>query len=173
MFKFFLRFITLFLFLIATVTIHLIVVYIFPFPWNTINSVFLILLLYFLSTESGRVVWLAFLAHFFLELYPVQNFGVVLIPAVLSFLISYWLYRSFFTNKSVFTTALLMAILLFSYRLFYTLAIIFTKQTFSLPWSSMLLIYFFEFILTVGFTTLLFVIFTRVSPRLRSYQLET
>lgn len=166
--NFFLR--TFFLLLLTTVTftLHTFFIYALPFPWNTINVIFIILFLYFLWTESGTVVWLAFIIHLLIELYPIQSFGVILLPATLSFLTGFWLYRVFFTNKSLLSTIFLMMYLLLSYRFFYTLSFIFTKQSFAFSWNSLLLIYFWEFLLTVGITTILFLLITHFSRRLKT-----
>lgn len=122
---------TLVLFLLAflVVILHISLVPFFPYPLNKINLISLYVVIILLVTESGRAVWLSFVPYFLIELFSVTPFGVVLYSGTISALVSYWLYKSIFTNRSILTTMSLLAISVFVYRFLYS-ALLFTVNYF-------------------------------------------
>lgn len=99
------------------------------YPLNKINLIALFIIIVLLITESGRVVWLSFVAYSLLELFSLAPFGVALYAGVISALISFWLYKTIFTNRTILTTVALTAIFIFSYRSLYSM-ILYTVS----PW---------------------------------------
>ena len=130
---------------------HYFTAYVLVPPWNNINIIFLVVILFVIGWESSASLWLSFLLHFFLELYSITPFGLILFPSSLSIMFAYWLYITIFTNKSWYSAVALTAVTLLFYRILYTLIFITTEfwnGNFHIFWPSLLTSYFWEIILT-------------------------
>lgn len=147
----------------AMVLLHLGAAYLLPYPWDSLNIMFMLLVVLIVVKETGIAVWLAYVGHFFIELYATTPFGVILFSSTISILCTFWLSRSIFINKSWYTAFVLAAIALFIYRLIYsTLLGILTlvQREGSLPWPLLIHHYVWELLLTsaaVGAVSLIFV----------------
>lgn len=173
-----LRFITKVVVLCGLVILHLGSSYLLPYPWHYLNVLFSFFLLFVFFTESGTVVWFAFFAHVFIELYTTTLYGVVLFAATMSTLIMYWLYQYLFTNRSWYSVLALSISTITLYRLIYS-SLLWVATLFSsaggsasvIPWTTLLRIYGWEVLLTSSLTTVVSIILfhffhhtTRSSP---------
>lgn len=157
------------------VVLHIGLVSFFPYPINKINLILLYVIMILLITESGRVVWISFVTYFLIELFSVTPFGVVLYSGTISALIFYWLYKSIFTNRSIFTTMSLAAISIFVYRFLYSI-LLFTNNyfnrkegiVFTLPASS----YAWESFITVITAALVHYILKFFIPKLNTARIR-
>ena len=114
-----LRFVKYILITITLASSQFAVAYLLPSPWNRINSIFIVLVLLLLMSETGLVIWLAFATHFFVELYAATPFGTILFSSTVGMLATFWLYQYFFTNKSWYTALAVSGMSLVFYRLLY------------------------------------------------------
>lgn len=143
--------IQLVLLVIFMLFLHLGAAYFLPYPWNTLNTIFMILVILMMTKETGQTVWLAFITHFFIELYATTPFGIILCSSTLSFLFTYWLSQSIFINKSWYTAFAFSAVSLIFYRIIYILLLIITGvflETAPISWSLMFRYFGWELILT-------------------------
>ncbi|MEK7123349.1 MAG: hypothetical protein AAB851_00460, partial [Patescibacteria group bacterium] len=112
------------------VILHFGLASVFAYTINKINLVVLFVIIVLLITESGRTVWIGFTAYFFMELFSLAPFGAALYSGTISALISFWLYKTVFANRTILTTVALTAIFILIYRSQYS-AIIYAVCRFS------------------------------------------
>lgn len=171
-----LRFFFILLLLLLVTTLHVGLSYFLPYPWSKINTLFIIFILLLLWWNSGMIVWLVFFSHFLIELFAVSPFGVIIFSSTLAFLISFWFYRTIFTNRSRYAVIVLTASTLLIYRLFYTLLIgilsIF-KIIIFVPWRLLLITWLWEFIITTAAVAVIYFIISRFSRRLNATLIES
>lgn len=165
----------LFILSLLVVIFHIGLVTFLPYPLNKINLISLFVIIILLITESGKVVWLSFIPYFLIELFSVTPFGVVLYSGTISALVSFWLYKGIFTNRSVLTTMSLTAISIFLYRFFYSVLLFinshFNKKEpviFSLPMSS----YGWELVTTVIMAALIHLLLKFFIPQLNTAKIK-
>ena len=174
--NYFLRTLGIFFGVVLLVGFHIGLSYILPYPFSKINILFTVLIIMLLWWNSGLVVWLTFFSYFFLELYTATPFGVVLFSATVSMLFAYWLYQSFFTNRSLYGAVALTASTLFFYRFFYIFLIVALKMfkvVNFIPWQQFFLTFFWEFFLTIFAVGILYSIYSHFSKRLNATLIES
>lgn len=159
--------------LLAAVSLHMGVSYILPYPWSKINILFTVLLLLLVFRGAGSVVWMSFLAHFFLELYAVTPFGVLLLSGTLSMLFTYWAYQYLFSNRSWHAMVAMSIVTLILYRCIYGISLFFAHLIYpeiQISWSSIFETVAWEVLLTAVFISLLYLLFfyRRVRPLIRT-----
>ena len=154
-----------FLGITAVITwLHFITSYILPYPWNALNVLFVVLVLLISIKEMKTTVWLAFLSHFFLELYATTPFGVLLFSSTFSALLTFWLSRSLIVNKSWYSTFVLSAAAIVLYRILYSGALYSVSVVSGIPVIPIffMLPYFgFELFLTSFATGILYLLLAR------------
>jgi hypothetical protein len=136
---------------VFVVLLHLATGSVLPYPWGYANAIIVFLILFLLLEESGVVVWIAFAAHFFVELYAMSPFGVILFSGTMSALAAFWLYRYFFTNQSWFTATALSFLTVVMYRLMYTVLLLIARIFLGTPlppWRFLMIVYGWEIALT-------------------------
>lgn len=146
------------------VAAHLTTSYLLPPPWGHINTMFVLLSLLLLFGESGLVVWIAFAAHFVIELYATSPFGIILFSGTFAVLVAVWLFRYFFTNRSWYTAFAVSFIGVGVYRLLYSLFLGLTRALLgepSLPWRHLLVVYGWEMLLSAIATGILYMAIAR------------
>lgn len=145
--------------------------YVLPYPWSKINLLFALLIILMLWRGSGWIVWVAFFTHLIIELYTASPFGVVLASSTLSILVSFWLYKHLFTNRSWYAAIALAAITLALFRSLYTAALLILRA-FSvvkiIPWKLMLVTFAWEALLTISAVGIIYFIVSRFSTRFKS-----
>lgn len=152
---------------ILVAIIHMAFLYLFPYPLNKINVIFMFLVLAMLWTDSGIVVWVSFLLHFFIELYALTPFGIVLFSGTIATLMLFWLYRNVFINRSFVAVVSLSAAAILLYRFLYTLTLsifaypIIVQQSFF----SLIGVYAWEMLFTVIGAVILYGITYRFTRR--------
>ncbi len=165
----FLRFLFLILITFGVVMFHFFIVYTLPFPFDKINILFIYLVFYLLITELGSVVWLTFLTHIFIEVFPSNIFGVTLLSSSLAFVFSYWLYMYYITNRKWYgATTLIISTLLF-YRIFYSVCLLIfyriSPQQSSIQWKELWQLSMYEIGLTSVVFTVIYLILSKFSKR--------
>lgn len=163
-----LHFLFLFFITLFVVAFHFFIVYTIPFPFDKINILFIYLTFYLLLTERGTVVWLAFLTHIFIEVFPSNIFGVTLLSSSLAFVFSYWLHMYYITNRKWYGASMLIFSTLFCYRVLYSIFLfvfyrIAPSLTRSIQWTELWQLTSYEIVLTTLFFTLLYFIFSKFS----------
>lgn len=143
---------------------HLFFINFLPTPFNSINIVFLSLILFLIFNNSGNVVWFSFILHLLLDMYSVTSFGIYLFAGTISILFEYWFYRDLFTNRSIWALVAMTASGLLIFRVLSTICILFVHE---ILWQDMLLFYFFEFIFTVFGAVLVYSIINFVTERFK------
>lgn len=168
---------TFFLFLLSlfVVVLHIGLVTFFLHPFNKINLISLFVIIILLMTESGKVVWLSFVSYFLVELFSITPFGVVLYSGTISALVSFWLYKGIFTNRTVLTTMSLATISIVVYRFFYSVLLFIDNHlsnkegvSFSLPLSS----YAWELVTTVITAVLIHILLKFFVVRLNTAKIK-
>ena len=142
-------------FIMVIMSLQVGLLFLLPYPFNKVNVLFAVLSILVLLKDSGRIVWLAFLVHFLIDLYTVTPFGVVLSSGTVAFLMMYWLYRSLFTNRTIGAVLSITAIGLTIYRLLYSLLFALTVQfgaSAAISWQPLFIIYVWEMIFTLLIT---------------------
>ena len=168
-------FFTLFLLLLVT-ALHVGLSYLLPYPWSKINTLFLIFIMLLLKWDSGGIVWMVFFSHFLIELFAASPFGVILFSSVIAFLISFWFYRTIFTNRSWYAVMALTAFTLLIYRFIYLLIIgilAILKLVAFVPWRLLLITWFWEFITTTTALAVIYFVILRFSPQLKVSLVES
>lgn len=107
--------------LLSIVALQLTVSNLLPYPFDKVNIVFAILIIYLLFKGSGAVVWFSAAFHLLIELYSTTPFGVVLFAGTFGILIVFWVARILFTNASIQVAAGLLVLGLLFYRILYIL----------------------------------------------------
>jgi hypothetical protein len=134
------------------ITAHIGVAVLVPYPFSKINVLFLVILLLLVLVESGGLIWVAFFSHVVVELYSLTPFGIILIPATLSILGTYWLYRYVFTTRTFISVLSLSAFSLFVFRLLYValLGVVYgILPELFVQWDALLITILWEFGLTL------------------------
>lgn len=171
MFSSVIRFILIALGVLLLSAIHIGLAFILPFPWSKINIIFVLLVVLLFWWDSGYIIWLAFFSHLLIELYTTTPFGVLLFSGTISFLLAFWFYRYFFTNRSWYAAAALGLLTLLIYRSLYFFGLLFCKifgLTATLPWQNILLTSIWELIFSVPAIALIFFVCSRFSRRLNT-----
>ncbi|PIZ95932.1 MAG: hypothetical protein COX81_00020 [Candidatus Magasanikbacteria bacterium CG_4_10_14_0_2_um_filter_37_12] len=151
-----LLFLAFFLIITIVVVVHISLSYFLVSPFSKINAIFIFLILFIFWKESGWVVWISFMAHFFVELFSLMPFGILLVSSTISILITYWLYTEVFTNHSWYAGSLLCASSLVIFRSLYAL-ILFLSTFFvkvDITWGDLFVTFFTEIL----FTTITFIV---------------
>ncbi len=163
------RFIFFLLYLVALVMIVALdigLVYVVPYPYNKTNLLMAFLVIMLMVSESGKVVWLSFILHFFIELYALTPFGVVLFSGTSSMLVLFWMYKSIVTNRTFVAATLLSSLAIVLYRLSYSVLLVVSNlfaSTGAVAWHPLFVIYGWELLFTVSFTSLLYIIVSRLT----------
>ncbi len=152
---------------LAVFFLHLGFAYVLPHPYQLANVLMAGLVLMLMATNSGKVVWIAAALYWCLELYTVTPFGVVLIAGTMGMLITYWLYQSLITNRTLPAVGALVATGLVSYRTGYTIGILLVGQA-PTDWGAYATTLAWELVMTILFTTVMFVILRRWLRSLRT-----
>ncbi|OGH72225.1 MAG: hypothetical protein A2921_03830 [Candidatus Magasanikbacteria bacterium RIFCSPLOWO2_01_FULL_43_20b] len=121
--------------------------------------------------DSGFIIWLSFFSHLIIELYTTAPFGILLTSGTLSILLSFWLYKYLFTNRSWYAAGALGLLTIFIYRAIYIMAILSLKffgLTQILPWQNIMQTLSWELLFSVPAIALLFFIVSRFSRRLNT-----
>lgn len=163
-----LRFLFLFLLTLCVVVLHFCIVYTLPFPFDKINILFIYLIFYLLLTERGNVVWLAFLTHIFIEVFPSNIFGVTLLSSSLAFVFSYWFHLFYITNRKWYGATALMIFTLLSYRVLYSLILFLFHRISSsssgiIQWKELWQLGMYEIALTSLVFTILYLLLSQFS----------
>jgi hypothetical protein len=161
--------------LIALIALSISTSYLLPFPFSKINIIFLVLVIIMMTKDSGLVVWIAFLAHFIIELYSSVPFGLILFSGTISILIIFWFYKNIFTNRSWYSSIALTLIALILYRLLYIFLLFFLNiiNVNNFIWeSSILFIFGWEILLTSLSTGFVYFILSRFFKIFKSTSIE-
>src|SRR3990167_8100335 len=152
---------------ILIAALHMGALYLFPYPLNKINVIFSFLVLAILWTDSGVIVWVAFLLHFFIELYALSPFGIVLFAGTMATLMLFWLYRNVFINRSFVAVVSLSLTAIVLYRVLYTIALFIFS--FSLvreqSFASLMIVYAWEVLFTIIWAVFLYFITYRFTQK--------
>lgn len=152
---------------LALFFLHLGFAYVLPYPYQLANVLLAGLVLMLMATNSGKVVWIAAALYWCLELYTVTSFGVVFVSCTMSMLVTYWLYQSLITNRTLPAVAALAGTSLIGYRVCYTVGLLLTTGA-PTDWGAYVTTLAWELLMTVIFTTILFVILRRWLRSLRT-----
>ncbi|OIO19548.1 MAG: hypothetical protein COY69_02945 [Candidatus Magasanikbacteria bacterium CG_4_10_14_0_8_um_filter_32_14] len=125
MLKSILRIIFYFFLIIFIFILSLYSSFLLPYPFENINLVIIFLIILLGLYGSGNIVWGAFLFGVLMDLYSELYFGIFIFSLTISFLLVYWLYYEFFTNKSVWALATMVALEVIFFRIFYIFFIVF------------------------------------------------
>jgi hypothetical protein len=166
--KNFLRFLFLFFITLFVVVIHFFIVYTFSFPFDKVNILFIYLIFYLLLTERGNVVWLAFLTHIFIEVFPSNIFGVTLLSSSLAFIFSYWFHMYYITNRKWYGATTLIISTLLCYRILYSVFLfvfhrIAPSSSRSIQWAELWQLSVYEIALTSLLFTFLYLLLSKFS----------
>lgn len=154
--------------LLVAVSVSMGAAYVLPYPWSKVNMLFIVLLLILAFRPQGTVVWMSFLAHFFLELYAITPFGVLLLSGTLSMLFTYWAYQYLFSNRSWWAMIAMSAFTLFVYRCVYMLALwiaYLIDPRVPITWSSIVITTSWEILFTTTLIAIVYFIFFYRSHR--------
>ncbi len=162
-----LRLLALILITLSVVVFHFTIAYTLPYPYDKINVLFIYLLFYLLWSQSGSVVWVAFLTHIFIEVFPSSAFGVTLLSSTMACVFSYWLSVYYITNKKWYSAAVLMMFTLLCYRIFYSFFLFIAQRlgenTLNIEWRELWQLGIWEIVLTSLVFTLLYLLFYKFS----------
>ncbi len=152
---------TFFLIIIFVVVFHISLSYLLAHPFSKINTIFIFLISFIIWKESGWVVWVSFVAHFFVELFSLMPFGVLLFSGTLSILITYWLHTEVFTNHSWYANSLLCLSSLVIFRILYVVILAFFNIfiNIEIAWSDLLFTFLIEILFTAATFTIFYVCF--------------
>ncbi len=160
-----------FLFLVVVISLHMVASYIFPFPFNKVNIIFSILIISLFYFKTGKIVWLAFILHFFIDMYSTTPFGIVLLSGTLSMLAIYWIAQIVLANPNIALVAISGAAVILIYRVFYSFFIFIAKFWLDISFSfrQVLSLYLWELLFTSIVTSLIYLVislFARKKPEL-------
>ncbi|MFZ2189698.1 MAG: hypothetical protein WA057_04990 [Candidatus Magasanikiibacteriota bacterium] len=172
----FLRFFGISLIIIILTVLNIGLSYLLPYPFNKINILFIAIIIFILWKNSGTIIWFAFFSHLLLELFSTTPFGIILFSSTISILFTYWLYQEIFTNRSLLSTLAIGFFALFFYRVLYLLLLILAKFlsfTTSIPWQSIFITFFWEFIFTLTALAIIYFIISKSSRRFNTTIIES
>lgn len=163
------------LLVITITTLDIGATYTFQYPFSIINIIFAVLIIIMMWCEHGIVVWLAFCAHLFIELFAVTPFGIILLSSTLGMLAGYWLYTNIFTNKSWYTAIVMTLITITIYRTVYIVLYLLYLFLNSLimPNAFFFSIFFWEIILTSLSVGIIFIMISPFSEKLSSMSVSS
>lgn len=138
---------------------------ILPSPLHNINIVFIVLILLIVFNGSGKIVWLSFMLHFFMDIYSISSFGVYLVSGTLSILFLYWLHKEFFTNQSLLSVFAMTITGLVIFRILYIILISFGAD---LLMSDLLTKFAWELLFTIISTIICYFLITTFSKKFTS-----
>jgi len=171
--KYLVKFIFALLLISSLVFLHFIIIYLLPTPFSFLNIFVVATFLLFLIFESGFVIWIIIFSLFIIEHYnPTATFGILMFSGSFSTLISFWLYRFVFTNRSWYAGVTLTAIYLFIFRLLYCLISLFLVKIgtiSSLNWSGLMIYFLWEFVFTCTTVGIIFFILPKLLPKFRTF----
>ncbi|MBT3419429.1 MAG: hypothetical protein HN726_02610 [Candidatus Magasanikbacteria bacterium] len=148
--------------------------FLLPHPFVKINIVFLAMIFAILLYESGNIVWISAIAHFFIELFASTPFGIILFSSTMSILAAFWLYQTIFTNRSWYAAMAMTAIALIMYRILYLFIFIMieiiTEATLSLVnWGAIAKTIFWEVSMTTIAMGILYVLLSGIFKKLNHH----
>ncbi|HAT03988.1 MAG TPA: hypothetical protein DCS29_04430 [Candidatus Magasanikbacteria bacterium] len=146
------------------VILHIAFLNILPSPLNALNTIFSIIVLLIIVTNSGKVVWISFFVYFLLDIYSSTPFGTNLFAGTLTTLVIYWFHKDIFTNQSLLSTFVITAAGLVVFRLMYTCINLFYKD---FLWSDLFIAYGWEIVCTVIVALILHTLFFIISKKMR------
>lgn len=143
-----------------------------PMPISSLNLVFCVILFItvMIGYEKG-LIW-SFFTGIFLSFYSAFPYGAILVSMVVSVIITDILYKNFFTNRSLYSLAILGFIGTISYNLILLLYIsVFTifGFSFSFAFYDIRLLYLWQPIMNVIILWTIFFIFFTTSGRIKNY----
>ncbi len=159
------KFIRPFIILILFVVIHSLVANFLPYPFNLIN-IFVVLFMaeVYLRRDSQVGVFLAM--GFLLDIFSVNLFGVNIISIFFAYIMMEWLLKNFLSNSHFYTVFLAAGLSVFWFRLVYLL-IIFSYNFFTAAANffnvQLLIDWLWEGLMTALFSTLIYLLFFRLS----------
>jgi len=171
-----LRALLLFIVIVILVALNIGLSYILPFPYSKLNILFAIIILLMLWSDSGLIIWITFFSHLFIELFSTTPFGVILFSSTIGILISFWLFKHTFTNRSLLATLAMSSIALILYRLIYILLLYLTKLFGiipDIPWQLIFITFLWEFLFTTTLVAIFYIILSRFSKRLKTNVIDT
>lgn len=128
MFRFFTHTLSGLFLVLLSITVQVTVTALFAFPFSQINIIFLLLVIMILFGWKHVALALSLLLHLILELFSASAFGCILVPGVVTTLVTVWLSETVFTNKSFIAALALGGIGLTLYRGLYLLAVLSTNS---------------------------------------------
>jgi hypothetical protein len=134
-----------------------------PFPISKINIIFVLLVLFFLKNEKGSLIWVEFAIYFIIELYTIYPFGITISSATLAFLLGYWIFNYFFTNRTWYTAVALVTVMLLIYRVTFIFLLIIYHLNVATPmpaWSSLAYEFSLEILISAIASGVLFILLT-------------
>ncbi len=143
-----------------------------PVPISSLNLIFCIVLFItvMIGYEKG-LIW-AFFCGLFLSFYSAMPYGATLLSLVLSVIITDILYKNFFTNRSLYSLAILgfIGTLVYNFILLIYISI-FTifGFSFSFAFYDIKLLYLWQPLMNVIILWTIFFIFFTTSGRLKNY----
>lgn len=138
---------------------------ILPSPLNNTNIIFIALILLIVFNGSGKIVWLSFVLHFFMDLYSVSPFGVYLISGTLSILFLYWLHKGVFANQSLLSVFVMTSLGLIIFRILYIILMLFGSNILI---TDLLTKFTWELIFTILSTVICYFLITTFSRKFTS-----
>ncbi len=142
--------------------------FVLPYPWSKVNILFAFLLLILAFRPQGTVVWMSFIAHFFLELYAITPFGILLVSGTLSMLFTFWAYQYLFSNRSWYAMVAMCAFTLGIYRCIYVITLYIAHLIHPetvISWGSIMETTAWEILFTTTLVAVLYLIFFYRSRR--------
>jgi hypothetical protein len=151
--------------------LHYAASFLLPPPFNYINVIFVFIIISIIGWESGISIWLAFLLHFFIELYSITHFGLVLLPSVVATFVVYILHLFVFTNRSWYSVLALSSIAIIVYRFLYTFLFVvigYYSSSLNFSWKAIFLPYIWELILTSILSCIIVFLLSKILHQFKS-----
>ncbi|OGH60138.1 MAG: hypothetical protein A2725_00620 [Candidatus Magasanikbacteria bacterium RIFCSPHIGHO2_01_FULL_33_34] len=143
---------------------HFIIAFFLPNPVNTINIFFIYFVLFIIGWEKSIVIWIAFFIFYIFELYSVVPLGFIIVPGIISVMTIYLLYVNVFTNRSWFTSFIMVVIAISINRLLYLFLVYvlnYASGISSIVIKNFFIDLFWELVLTSVISSLLFYLLSK------------
>lgn len=110
------------IFIISAILIaHIFDINFLPYPFNHINIIFSLLLLFLTVGSDRKIIWLGLIISYFLELFSGSPFGIGMASTIISLLVINWFQLNILTNRSGYMVFISLLLGIALYRTFFVI----------------------------------------------------
>lgn len=163
------KILSFFLVIFLLTATHIFIINFLPFPFNRVNIVFSLLLLFLIISSDTKIIWLGIATFYLIDLFNGALFGTGIIVAIASMLIINWFQFNILTNKTSFSVFLSLFLGLFLHRVLFIMFLTVNNYFFyqkTPPYKEMAADIGWEISLSSAFVFLIYLAYSKLLKRL-------